>query len=127
MMNGTQKNNSQRLQDVLDELMDHNPLVVSAILVSDEGLNVGSGLHHDDDPQIALTASDLVDAAAEFSKKLEQGHLNRILLEGEQRTTMIVKAGIHTVLAVSVPADAKLGLVMQAVRRAARQISEIFK
>jgi predicted regulator of Ras-like GTPase activity (Roadblock/LC7/MglB family) len=120
------KNNSQLLQDVLDELMLHNPIILSALVVSDEGLNVGSAVHHDDDPALALTASDLVDAANVFSKRLEQGQLHRIVLEGEQRTTMIVKAGLHTVLAVSVPADAKLGLVILSVRRAARLITEIF-
>ena len=126
-MTNRKKNNSQLLQDVLDELLLHNPLIVNAIVVSDEGLNVGSGLHHDDDAAIALTASDLVDAASDFSERLEQGMLNRIVLEGERRTTMIVRAGVHTVLAVSVPADVKLGLVILSVRRAARQISEIFR
>lgn len=125
-MTTTKRNNSQLLQEVLDELLLHNQTIVSALVVSDEGLNVGSGLHHDDDPAIALTASDLVDAANDFSKRLEQGQLNRIVLEGERRTTMIVKAGLHTVLAVSIPADEKLGLVILSVRRAARQISEIF-
>lgn len=125
-MTSKKRNNSQLLQEALDELLLHNPLIVSAIVVSDEGLNVGSGLHHDDDAALALTASDLVDAANDFSKRLEQGQLNRIVLEGEQRTTMIVKAGLHTVLAVSIPADEKLGLVILSVRRAARQISEIF-
>jgi len=123
---GKKRNNSQLLQEALDELLLHNPTVVSALVVSDEGLNVSSGLHHDDDPAIALTASDLVDAANDFSKRLEQGQLNRIVLEGEQRTTMIVKAGLHTVLAVSVPSDEKLGLVILSVRRAARRIAEIF-
>lgn len=125
-MTTNRKTNSQLLQEVLDELMLHNPLIMSALVVSDEGLNVGSGVHHDDDAAIALTASDLVDAANDFSKRLAQGQLNRIVLEGEQRTTMIVRAGAHTVLAVSVPSDVKLGLIILSVRRAARKITEIF-
>lgn len=125
-MTDKRKNNSQLLQDILDELMLHNPLIVSALVVSDEGLNVGSGIHHDDDAAITLTASDLVDAANDFSKRLDQGKLHRIVLEGEKRTTMIVRAGIHTVLAVSVPSDAKLGLVILSVRRAAHKIAEVF-
>jgi len=120
------KNNSQLLQEVLDELLLHNQTILSAIVASDEGLNVASGLHHDDDAAIALTASDLVDAASDFSNRLDQGRLNRIVLEGERRTTMIVKAGARTVLAVSVPADAKLGLIILSVRLAARRITEIF-
>ncbi len=125
-MTDNRKNNSQLLQEVLDELLLHNQTILSAIVASDEGLNVASGLHHDDDAAIALTASDLVDAASDFSNRLDQGRLNRIVLEGERRTTMIVKAGARTVLAVSVPADAKLGLIILSVRLAARRITEIF-
>jgi predicted regulator of Ras-like GTPase activity (Roadblock/LC7/MglB family) len=65
--------------------------------------------------------------AADFSKRLQQGKLNRILLEGEQRTTIILRAGKHTVLAVLIPADAKLGLIILSMRRAANQIAAVFE
>jgi uncharacterized protein len=120
------KDNSQLLQEVLDELVGHNPEILCALVVSDDGLNVASGIpyHHDD--ALALAASDLLDMAQDFSQRLEQGQLNRILLEGERRTTMVLRAGRRTVLTVLVPADAKLGLIMLSMRRAADQIASIF-
>lgn len=120
------KDNSQLLKEVLDELTKYNPDILSALVVSDDGLNVASGIPHRDDDTLALIASDLTDAADKFSGRLEQGQLNRILLEGERRTTIITRAGKHTVLAVLVPADAKLGLVILSMRRAANRISSIF-
>jgi predicted regulator of Ras-like GTPase activity (Roadblock/LC7/MglB family) len=75
---------------------------------------------------VALVASDLIDMAQEFSSRLEQGKLTRILLEGENRTTVVVNAGARTVLAVLVPADAKLGLVTLSMRHAADMIASIF-
>ena len=120
------KDNSELLQEVLDELVTHNADILSALVVSDDGLNVASGIPHSDDDTIAVAASDLVETAHEFSKRLEQGKLNRILLEGERRTTMIVRASKRTVLAVAVPADAKLGLIILSMRRAADQIAGIF-
>jgi len=57
---------------------------------------------------------------------LEQGQLNRILLEGETRTTVVVNAGTHTILAALVPAQTKLGLITLLMRRAADQIASIF-
>ena len=122
----TPKTNSQLLKEILDELTSRNPNVLSALVVSDDGLNVASGIPHADDDTIALIASDLVDMAEDFSNRLEQGKLNRILLEGEERTTVVVKAGTRTVLAVLTPADAKLGLVMLSMRQAADQIADIF-
>jgi predicted regulator of Ras-like GTPase activity (Roadblock/LC7/MglB family) len=120
------KNNNQLLQEILDELTSRNPSILSALVVSNDGLNVASGIPHVEDDAIALIASDLVDMAEDFSNRLEQGKLNRILLEGEERTAVVVKAGTRTVLAVLVPADAKLGLVMLSTRYAADQIAAIF-
>lgn len=123
---GQPKDNSQLLSEILDELTSRNPDVLSALVVSDDGLNVASGIPHSDDDSIALTASDLVDMASDFSKRLEQGRLVRIVLEGEKRTTIVVNAGSRTILAVLVSAEAKLGLVALSMRQAADQIASIF-
>jgi predicted regulator of Ras-like GTPase activity (Roadblock/LC7/MglB family) len=122
----SQKDNSQLLQAVLGELVAHNPDIVSALVVSDDGLNVASGIPYPGDDDLALSASDLTDMAENFSDRLEQGRLHRILLEGERRTTIVIKASRHTVLMVSVPADAKLGVIMVSMRRAADEIASIF-
>lgn len=120
------KDNNQLLKEILDELTVHNPDILSALVVSDDGLNVASGIPHEDDDTVALVASDLIDMAQDFSSRLEQGKLTRILLEGENRTTVVVNAGARTVLAVLVPADAKLGLVTLSMRHAADMIASIF-
>lgn len=120
------KDNSQQLKEILEGLVSRNPDILSALVVSDDGLNVASGIPHGDDDSVALVASDLIDMAEEFSNRLEQGKLNRILLEGENRTTVVVNAGAHTVLAVLIPADAKLGLVTHSMRQAADLIASIF-
>lgn len=117
---------SQLLQNILDELTLHNPNILSTLVVSDDGLNVASGVPHEDDDSVALIASDLIDMAEDFSNRLDQGKLARVILEGEKRTTLVIKAGSHTVLAVLVPAEAKLGLVMLSMRKASDQIASIF-
>lgn len=120
------KDNSERLHQILDELTLRNPDVLSALVVSDDGLNVASGIPHDDDDAIALVASDLVDMAEDFSSRLEQGKITRILLEGEQRTTVVISAGKYAILAVLVPAETKLGLITLAMRHAADEIAALF-
>ena len=118
--------NSQLLQEVLDELTSHNPDILCALVVSDDGLNVASGIPYHNDDAVALAASDLLDMADDFSQRLEQGQLNRIVLEGERRTTVVIRAGKRTILAVLVPAQAKLGLIMASMRRAGDRIATIF-
>lgn len=120
------KDNNQLLREILDELTLHNPSILSALVVSDDGLNVASGIPHPGDDTIALTSSDLVDTAMEFGKRFEQGELTRILLEGEKRTAILMKAGKRTTLVVLITADEKLGLLSQSMRRAVDQIVSIF-
>lgn len=126
MSDNFQKDNEQRLKEVLDELVSRNPNVVSAIVVSDDGFNVASGLPHHDDDDVALISSDLMDVARDFGQRLEQGRLKRITLEGEQRTTVVVDAGKRTILVVLVPADEKLGVISLSMRQAAGRIAAIF-
>ena len=120
------KDNSQLLKEILNELTFRNPNILSALVVSDDGLNVASGIPHDEDDAIALTASDLVDMASDFSNRFDQGNLVRIVLEGEKRTTIVVNAGTRTILAVLIPAEAKVGLVALSMRKAADQIASLF-
>jgi predicted regulator of Ras-like GTPase activity (Roadblock/LC7/MglB family) len=120
------KDNSRLLQEILDELIARNPEILSALVISNDGLNVASGTPQKDDDTVAVTASGLMDTATEFCAKLEQGRLLRVVLEGEQRTTIVVNAGKHTVLAVLIPAEVKLGLVALSMRHAAEKVAAIF-
>lgn len=124
--NNQSKDSHYLLKEILDELTLHNPNIISALVVSDDGLNVASGIPHASDDGIALTASNLMDTAKEFAQRLEQGRLKQILLEGEQRTTVVISAGKRTVLFVLISADEKLGLVIHSVRQAANKITAIF-
>jgi predicted regulator of Ras-like GTPase activity (Roadblock/LC7/MglB family) len=121
-----QKDNKQLLKEILNELVSRNPNVLSAIVVSDEGFNVASGIPHRDDDDMALISSDLIDVAREFGSRLEQGRLKLITLEGEQRTTVVMNAGKRTILVVLVPADEKLGVLTLSMRQAASRIASIF-
>ncbi len=120
------KDSHQLLKGILDELTLHNPNILSALVVSDDGLNVASGIPHPEDDSIAIVASDLIDMASGFTQRLEQGRLKHILLEGEQRTTVVINAGKRTVLFVLIPGDEKLGVVTLSIRQAANKIASIF-
>ena len=124
--NNASKNNEQLLREILDVLTSRNSNVLSALVVSDDGLSVASGIPHEDDDGVALITSDLIDTAKDFSQRLEQGRINRVLLEGERRTTIVMSAGTRTVLMVLIPADEKLGLITLSMRQAADQIAAIF-
>jgi predicted regulator of Ras-like GTPase activity (Roadblock/LC7/MglB family) len=121
------KDNHQLLKEILDDLVVKNPNIFSVLVVSDDGLKVASGIPHPGDDDLSLTASNLMDSAKEFSDHLEQGRLNRIILEGEQRIIIVTAAGKRTILVVLTTPDEKLGLITMSMRRAADQIAAIFR
>jgi predicted regulator of Ras-like GTPase activity (Roadblock/LC7/MglB family) len=67
-----------------------------------------------------------MDRAAEFGQRLEQGRLNRVILEGEQRIAIAMRASKRTILVVLLPHSEKLGVITLAMRRASAQIAGVF-
>lgn len=120
------KDNHQLLKEILDDLVDRNPDVFTAIVVSDDGLKVASGIPHASDDNVSLIASDLMDRATEFGQRLEQGLLNRVILDGEQRIAIAMRASKRTILVVLMPHNEKLGVITLAMRRASAQIAGVF-
>ena len=55
----------------------------------------------------------------------QQGALERVLMEGENGTVGVFPATQDAALAVLITKDAKLGLTMQAARRATDQVRAI--
>ncbi|MFQ5611911.1 MAG: roadblock/LC7 domain-containing protein [Anaerolineae bacterium] len=118
-----------QLRNILADLCRRAPETVSAIVATRDGFSVASGLPETtdrEDDTIAAATARILDVANDISQQLDQGHLGRILIEGEQRTTIVTGAGRDTALAVVVPAEAPLGRVMSAIRYAAKKVQEVY-
>ncbi|HZY43335.1 MAG TPA: roadblock/LC7 domain-containing protein [Anaerolineae bacterium] len=78
-----------------------------------------------DSPQIAAMAASIIALGERVLGRLSRGEIDRILLDGTQGGIVVVPAGREVALAVMVSKDAKLGLVMYEVRRAAEQVLKV--
>ncbi len=122
---------------LLEEILHRLHLTVSGlqgtVVVSTEGFVVaayaGDGRHRSenpvDSPQVAAMAASIIALGERVLGRLARGDIDRILLDGTAGGIVVVPAGPDAALATMVGKDAKLGLVMHEVRRAANEVEHV--
>lgn len=126
----------QRLVRVLQEQLQENiPGMQAAVIVTNEGLVVASypSTAQPSVPQgeagsshwVAALAAEIIAQSRRAFGHLSQGAVNRILIDGEAGSMIVVPAGQDAALAVMVDTDTKLGLAMFQIARVAGQIGEL--
>lgn len=122
---------------LLEEILHRLHLAVGGlqgtVVVSTEGFVVaayaGDGRHRSenpvDSPQVAAMAASIIALGERVLSRLARGDIDRILLDGTAGGIVVVPAGPDAALATMVGKDAKLGLVMHEVRRAANEVEHV--
>ncbi len=125
----------QLLEDVLIRLHSNVGGLQGAVVVSTEGFVVaayaGDGRTRSrtavDSPQVAAMAAAIIALGERVLERLSRGEIDRILLDGTAGGIVVVPSGRDAALATMVSKDAKLGLVMYEVRRAANEVEKILR
>src|SRR6185295_19572405 len=122
-----QETREVRLERALKELNGAADGIKAAVVVNNDGLLVAAFPPGDEDnphqnptssPQVAAMSATLIGLAERTLGRLEQGELERLLMEGEDGVMVVYPAGRAT-LAVLVDKDQKLGPVLYASARTA--------
>ena len=124
-------------QEVIDDTLRKLHLAVqgikASVVVNRDGLLVASFPPGDDSdplanptssPQVAAMSATLIGLAERTLNRLEQGELERLLMEGEEGVMVVYPAGRAT-LAVLVDKEQKLGPVLYAAARTAKGVAEV--
>ena len=114
---------SARLHRSLEDLIKQTPDIRGALIVSNDGFLVASVI--DDAETIGPIAANLFDLAEKAVQRLEQGSVQRVLVDSTEGTIATVPAGPHAVLVTVVNKQAKLGVVMELMVRWAHQVAEL--
>jgi predicted regulator of Ras-like GTPase activity (Roadblock/LC7/MglB family) len=126
-------------QDVIDDLLRklHTAVkgIKASVVVNRDGLLVAAFPPGDDSdplvnptssPQVAAMSATLIGLAERTLGRLEQGELERLLMEGEEGVMVVYPAGRAT-LAVLVDKSQKLGPVLYAAARTAKDVAEVIQ
>lgn len=123
--------------EVLEEILSRLHKTVSGlhgtVVVSIEGFVVasysGDGRTRNsnpvDSPQVAAMSAAMIALAERVLGRLSRGEIDRILLDGTEGGIVVVPAGSEAALATMVGKEAKLGLVMHELRRAADEVHRV--
>lgn len=129
----SQQYRSEALEDKLRNLHTLVDGVKATVIVNIDGLLVAAYPPGDDDnphenptssPQVAAMSATLIGLAERTLKRLAQGELERLLMEGEEGVMVVYPAGKAS-LAVLVDKDARIAKVLFAAKKASIEITEI--
>lgn len=123
----------QLLEEILQQLHATVSGLSGTVVVSTEGFVVaayaGDGYSRlenpVDSPQVAAMAASIIALGERVLGRLSRGEIDRILLDGSEGGIVVVPAGHEAALAAMVNKEAKLGLVMYEVRRAANEVERV--
>lgn len=124
---------SDALRRALAAFHEAAPGLHGAALITPDGLVIAvhppgwDGDIHDPlgGDNVSAMAAVVAELAGKTLTRLAQGQLERVLMEGERGTVGVIPVTRDAALAVLITKDAKLGLTMQAARRATEQLRAI--
>lgn len=115
------------LKEVLKKLSNNSPILGAAIL-SVEGLPLVSHFHGGtEDVAVAAMVAGIHSAGVQAVRELRQGNLKSIIIEGNRGTTLVITMPSEYLLAITAPENARLGLIFNDAKRAAREASKILR
>jgi predicted regulator of Ras-like GTPase activity (Roadblock/LC7/MglB family) len=132
---GRPKFRQELIDDILRKLHTAVQGIKASVVVNRDGLLVASYPPGDEEdplanptssPQVAAMSATLIGLAERTLGRLEQGELERLLMEGEDGVMVVYPAGRAT-LAVLVDKEQKLGPVLYAAARSAKDVAEILQ
>ncbi|HVL64315.1 MAG TPA: roadblock/LC7 domain-containing protein [Actinomycetota bacterium] len=113
------------LAQVLDEFLAVSADVEAAAVVSVDGLPMASALPpHVEEERLAAMSAALLTLGEKAASGLGKGGLAQVFVEGEFGYVVLMAAGNQAVLVAVTNRDAKAGLIIFEMRKAARRIAE---
>ena len=117
---------SEQIHRILRSLHKLVEDIEASVVVNINGLLVES--YPSDDAtgdQVAAMTATLIGLAEKTLDRLAQGEVERLLLEGEEGVMVVYPSGKRAALAALVAKEAKLGMAMYAVKRAAEEVADV--
>lgn len=116
----------EELEDILKNLTASIPEILSAAVVSVEGLPIASMMPEGiDDTRIAAMTAAMLSLGERAAIELNKGALEQILIRGENGYLIVMAGGPNAVLTVSTTRDVKLGLIFLDCKRSCEKIAQL--
>lgn len=121
-----QATREERLAAALDGLMEENPDIQAAALVSLDGFTMASALPEGmQEDRVGAMSAAILGLGERAAAELGRGRLSQVFIEGDDGYVVLIAAGDRAVLTCLAGTEAKLGLVLYDMRSSSDSIAEI--
>jgi predicted regulator of Ras-like GTPase activity (Roadblock/LC7/MglB family) len=122
----TLSENISELIELLRKMEAVNADIQGSAIVSVQGLPICSVLARDvNDGIVSAMSAAILSVSERAVEELARGNLKRILIEGEDGTIILSKAGTNAILATLTRAEAPLGMVFINIQSVSEKISQL--
>lgn len=120
------KSRTETLVERLRELQVSSPDVEAAAVVSVDGLTMASALPREvEEDRVSAMSAAMLSLGERIATELGRGVLDQVYIKGENGYVFLMSVGADAVLTVLARKDAKLGLLLLDMRRAASDLTKM--
>lgn len=120
------KSRSQLMVDRLRDLQASSPDIEASAVVSVEGLIIASALQQDvEEDRVSAMSAAMLSLGERIASELGRGSLNQVYIRGENGYVILMAVGEEAVLTTLARRQAKLGLILLDMRRAAESLTKL--
>lgn len=117
---------AEEMQQILRGLVTNTPDLEGAAMVSADGLILSAVLPSgSDEDRVSAMAAALLSLGERTAQELQRGSLEQVYVRGDSGYIILMQSGEEAVLEAIAGANAKLGMVLLDMKRAAQEIARL--
>jgi predicted regulator of Ras-like GTPase activity (Roadblock/LC7/MglB family) len=117
---------TEQITAVLKGLSASTPDIEASAVVSTDGLIMASALPADvEEDRVAAMSAAMLSLGDRTAQELRRGDLQQVSIRGEEGYVILMSSGENAVLTTLARKDAKLGLILLDMKRAADEIGKL--
>ena len=117
---------TQKLVERLRDLQASSPDIEGSAVVSVDGLIIASALLPDiEEDRVSAMSAAMLSLGERIASELGRGTLDQVYIKGENGYVILLAVGDEAVLTIMARKEAKLGLILLDMRRAAEDLTKL--
>jgi predicted regulator of Ras-like GTPase activity (Roadblock/LC7/MglB family) len=120
------RSRSQLMVERLRDLQVSSPDIEASAVVSVDGLIIASALPHEvEEDRVSAMSAAMLSLGERIAAELGRGALSQVYIRGEKGYVILMSVGEEAVLTALAREQAKLGLILLDMRRAAEALAKL--
>ncbi|UYN90949.1 MAG: roadblock/LC7 domain-containing protein [Anaerolineales bacterium] len=114
---------SNLIKNRLRDLQSTAPDIIASAVVTADGLSLASALPSDvEEERVAAMSAAMLSLGERIAQELQRGNMEEVYIRGEEGLVLLTAIGRDAVLTTLARSEAKLGLMLMEMRRAAADL-----